>query len=143
MPNAILNYVIVVFLIICVLGMISVVDTYLKRKNEIYLYQVDTQHRLDKTPSDLLEEFINQCFIEYQLIVLIPKQELHINTDREREICTDLTARVAKYISPHLLAVVSQQYNTDMIHDIIADKIYIIVTNYVVSHNETIQTQGK
>ena len=138
MPNAILNYAILIIVILVGISFYNVIDTYLKNKNEIFRYQVDTQHKSDKSASQILEDFIGQCFAEYQIIVLIPKQELYINSDREKEICTDLGNMISKYISPHLINVLSQEYNTDMLHDIIADKIYIIVTNYVINHNATI-----
>ena len=144
MPNVILNYIIVVILVFCLIGLISVIDSYLKKKNEILQYQVDiayTPH--DKSSSQILEEFISECFTEYQVLVLIPMNELYIGPEREQQICTDLATRVANHISPHFLNILYRQYNKLTIHDIIGDKIYMMVTGYVVEHNQSIDTSPK
>ena len=140
MHNTILNYIIIGILLFFVLLVIALIDNYFRKKNEILQYEVDTRYTFNKPISKVLEDFIQECFDEYQLMVLIPKQELYINDDRQLEICKDLSNKVAKYISPRLLNTLYQWYNKDTIYEIIADKIYMIVANYVVQHNATIKS---
>ena len=58
--------------------------------------------------------------------------------EREKEIRNDLVQKVVDRISPMALDKISLFYNVHKIDEIIADKVYITVMNYVVSHNDLI-----
>ena len=68
-------------------------------------------------------------------MILIPKREMYISDEREQEILSDLAAKVAERISPNLIERLSQFYNPNSIDKIIADKISIAVSNYIINNN--------
>ena len=72
-------------------------------------------------------------------MVLIPKNELYITDEREKEIRNDLVQKVVQRLSPMALDKISLFYNVHQIDSIIADKVYITVMNYVVSHNAIVE----
>ena len=59
-----------------------------------------------------------------------------INSDREAEIRGEVINLVSSRISNAALDKVSLFYNVTNIADILADKIYIAVMNYVINHNQ-------
>lgn len=97
-------------------------------------YEINTRLTEYKA-ADLLNSFIEDCFIDYQLMILIPKREMYISDEREQEILSDLAAKVAERISPNLIERLSQFYNPNSIDKIIADKISIAVSNYIINNN--------
>ena len=101
-------------------------------------YEINTRLAEYKA-AELLNSFIEDCFMDYQLMILIPKREMYISDEREQEILSDLAAKVAERISPNLIDRLSQFYNPDSIDKIIADKISIAVTNYIINNNRPIQ----
>lgn len=101
-------------------------------------YEINTRNSQFDS-AEILNTFINDCFVDYQLMILIPRNELYISDEREQEILSDLAAKVAERISPNLIDRLSQFYNPDSIDKIIADKISIAVTNYIINNNRPIQ----
>ena len=69
-------------------------------------------------------------------MVLAPRNEGYITEQREEEIRSDLVAKVSERISPIAMDKLSLRYNISNIDRVIGDKIYIVVTNYVVEHND-------
>lgn len=128
-----------VILIACIfcLIVIAIKDnrTYKQQMIRISQYSVNIQATIDDSIQDLLTSIINECFEDYKLLVLYPKNENYITDAREEEIRKDLVNKVAERISPMSLDKLSLRYNLDNIDMVIADKIYIIVTNYVVETN--------
>jgi len=108
---------------------------------ERYIANINTN--IDQTIPAILELIINDCFTDYQLMILIPKNELYITDEREKEIRHDLISKVAERLSKESLDRLSLFYNIRNIDKIIADKIYIIVMNYVISHNRVIPSPEK
>ena len=89
-----------------------------------------------------MNDIIDDCFRDYEIMVLVPKNELYITDEREKEIRNDLVAKVVERLSPMALDKISLFYNVHRIDEIIADKVYITVMNYVVSHNSLIEQQS-
>lgn len=122
----------------------SVVVLYLFYRNnrkhqerllELGRYSTNVQAVIDKNIPELLNDIIEDSFRDYEIMVLIPKNELYITDEREKEIRNDLVQKVVQRLSPMALDKISLFYNVHQIDSIIADKVYITVMNYVVSHN--------
>lgn len=106
-----------------------------KRLEELTLYQIHTASNIDQSIPEILDLIINESFADYKIKYLIPLEEGYINNEREAQIRKDLVALVTKRISSAALDKISLFYNIVNIADIIADKIYILVMNYVTEHN--------
>lgn len=102
---------------------------------EITLYQIHVQSQIDETVPEVLDLIIRESFNDYQLKSLYPLNEGYINSEREAEIRGELIALVSSRISNAALDKVSLFYNVTNIADVLADKIYIAVMNYVIEHN--------
>lgn len=99
-------------------------------------FQISAQTVIDETIPELLMRIIDECFTDYQLMILAPRNEGYITEQREEEIRSDLVAKVSERISPIAIDKLSLRYNISNIDRVIGDKIYIVVTNYVVEHND-------
>lgn len=106
---------------------------------ELSRYSINVQAIIDKNVPLLLNDIIDDCFRDYEIMVLAPKNELYITDEREKEIRNDLVEIVVKRLSPMALDKISLFYNVHNIDEIIAEKVYITVMNYVVSHNAVIE----
>lgn len=98
-------------------------------------YSTNINALIDDSIPRLLESVITECFNDYQILVLIPKNENYITDEREKEIRDDLVMKVSERLSPMMLDKLSLWYNPVNIGSVIADRIYILVMNYVVEHN--------
>lgn len=101
----------------------------------VEVYRVNVSAVIDQTIPDLLATIILESFSDYQIIALATRDEGFINDAREMEIRTDLVAKVSERLSDATLDKLSLYYNRENIANIVADKIYITVMNYVVDHN--------
>lgn len=110
---------------------------------ELGRYSTNVQVSIDKSITTLLHDIIDDCFEDYQIMVLVPKNELYITDEREKEIRSDLVQKVVDRLSPMALDKLSLFYNIHKIDEVIADKVYITVMNYVVSHNALIEQEAK
>lgn len=107
-----------------------------RRKIEsITLYQIHTSSKIDQSIPEILDLIIKESFADYQIKYLLPLDERFINSERESIIRKDLAALVTSRISNAAMDKISLFYNVANIADIIADKIYILVMNYVTEHN--------
>lgn len=105
---------------------------------ELGRYSTNVQAMIDDNIPGILEAIINDAFRDYQIMNLIPRGELYITDEREKEIRSDLIDKVVIRLSPMALDKISLFYNVHQIDAIIADKVYITVMNYVVDHNSVI-----
>ena len=96
---------------------------------------VNKQAVIDETIPRILDLIITECFEDYKLLVLIPKNEFHINDKREDEIRRDLAEKVETRLSPVAVDKLSLYYNINNLDKIIGEKIYISVMSYVIEVN--------
>ena len=106
-----------------------------KRLEEITLYQIHTAATIDSSIPEILDLVIHESFTDYQVKFLAPLDEGYIKEEREAQIRKDLVQLVTVRISSAALDKISLFYNIANIADILADKIYIVVMNYVTEHN--------
>ena len=98
-------------------------------------YNINVAANIDRSIPGVLEYLIQDCFNDYKVKNLAYKIEEYITPEREAEIRKDLVEVVTKRLSRATLDKLSLFYNIDSIATILADKIYIIVMDYVVDHN--------
>lgn len=131
----------ILVLIFCIICLIIIgVAILLNRKHQKYLeelmrYQVNVTSNIDKSIPEILDLIIQESFTDYRIKHLEPLNDGFINSEREIEIRKDLIEIVTVRISGAALDKLSLFYNINNIADILADKIYICVMNYVIDHN--------
>jgi len=113
-------------------------NKYRKRLEKLSYYQINTTAKIDQSIPELLELIINESFRDYQVMHLVALNEGFINSEREAQIRKELVNLVTNRISNASLDKLSLFYNLENIANILADKIYIIVMDYVVKHNSGI-----
>lgn len=109
-----------------------------KHIEDITMYQIHTSAQIDSSIPEILDLIIQESFTDYQVKYLTPANDGYINSEREAEIRKELVAVVTSRISSAAIDKISLFYNIKNIADIIADKIYILVMNYVIDHNENL-----
>lgn len=122
-------------IMLCLITVILITNIQHKRKLE-YLtrYQINVNANIDQTIPAILELIITESFNDYKIKYLVLDQS-YINETKEAEIRKDLCELVSSRISEAALEKLSLFYNMANIGAIIADKIYIIVMDYVAAHN--------
>lgn len=135
-------YIFIICLIIFIAGIItlsaiSIICTWKNQKiaQKLLKYQIDVNSTIDKSIPEILDLVITECFNDYRIKFLDPVENGHINAEREAEIRKDLIDIVTGRISEATLNKLSLFYNINSIADILGDKIYICVMNYVIAHN--------
>lgn len=116
-------------------------NKYRKNLEKLSYYQINTAAKIDQSIPELLELIISESFRDYQVIHLVHLNEGYINNEREAQIRKELVNLVTNRISNATLDKLSLFYNLENIANILADKIYIIVMDYVVKHNSGIPEQ--
>lgn len=127
------------FSVLCVFLISYSIKSGIKYRNEMLKtsrYNINTQAIIDDSITLLLNSIIDECFTDYKVLVLEPRQEGYISSEREDEIRKDLISKIVERLSPMSLDKLSLRYNIENIDRIIADKVYIVVTSYVVEHND-------
>lgn len=104
-------------------------------------YQINTSTQIDDAIPGFLALIIDECFNDYKIKELIGSEDEYINSERESEIRKGLTSLVTQRISNAALDKLSLFYNISEIAEILADKIYITVMNYVIEHNTKFSNQ--
>ena len=117
-----------------------VISNWRHRKNieRMTMYQINVTSTIDSSIPEILSMVIRECFDDYQIKTLLPLEEGYINSEREAEIRKGLVEVVTSRLSSATLDKLSLYYNIKNIADIIADKVYITVLNYVVNHNNAV-----
>lgn len=117
-----------------------VISNWRHRKNieRMTMYQINVTSTIDSSIPEILSMVIRECFEDYQIKTLLPLEEGYINSEREAEIRKGLVEVVTSRLSSATLDKLSLYYNIKNIADIIADKVYITVLNYVVNHNQAV-----
>ena len=123
---------------ILTLAAISLINTHKNQKavQEIMKYQIHVNADINSSIPEILDLVITECFNDYRIKFLEPIERGFITAEREIEIRSDLVRIVTGRISEATLDKLSLFYNINSIADILADKIYICVMNYVVDHNK-------
>ena len=90
--------------------------------------------------SEMFDTLIDSCFMEYFLFDPV-EEGTYINAEVERKIAIDITSKVISRITTEILSKLRLIYIIDTeeeLSDIIAKKVYIRVTDFIVSNNKPI-----
>ncbi len=88
--------------------------------------------------SEMFDILIDSCFIEYFLFDPV-EEGTYMNAEMEKKIATDITSRVISRITTEILSKLRLIYIIDTeeeLSDIVAKKVYIRVTDFIVSNNK-------
>ena len=88
--------------------------------------------------SEMFDILIESCFIEYFLFDPV-EEGTYMNAEMEKKIATDITSRVISRITTEILSKLRLIYIIDTeeeLSDIVAKKVYIRVTDFIVSNNK-------
>lgn len=141
--NSITALLVIMAVVLIVLATIVVITNirYKKKLLEISMYQINTSAQIDGSIPEILSLVIDECFNDYKIKELLPVQDEYINSEKEAEIRKGLTNMVTHRISNAALDKLSLFYNITDIAEILADKIYITVMNYVLNHNNQFENR--
>jgi len=89
-----------------------------------------------------LDSLISECIQEYSLMNGIAGLTF-INDKEETKIRTEVTNMVVAKMSDQLVSKLIAQYNENVIHEIVATRVYIIVMNLVIEINKDKPTSDK
>ena len=131
----------IILIIALAIAIISVRAIWLEHRHkksleELSRYQMHLGMPINDIPT-ILNMVIDECFTDYK-IKFLSLNDKPINDTEEKLIRSNLTDMVVNRMSPAILDKLSTYYNLKNIGDIIADKIYIIVLQYVSDHNAKI-----
>lgn len=131
-----------IFLILAfALAVFAIWTNYLYRKKleELTEYQINVSANIDSSIPEILDLIIQESFTDYQIKFLAHRELGYINEEEEIKIREGLINVISLRISDASLDKLSLFYNKKNIADILADKIYIAVMNYVIEHNKSIE----
>ena len=145
MCNALMVLIAIAIIIMTTLAIIVIIinNKHKKRIEEISTYQINVSANIDQSIPEILNIIIDESFTDYKIKTLLPLNEEYINNEREVEIRKGLVNLVTARISSAALDKLSLFYNIENIADILADKIYIVVMNYVMEHNMALEQPDK
>lgn len=83
----------------------------------------------------ILDELIDDIFSIYVVINYEYIENLYIKEDEQNVMIKEIAEEVISKLSPDLVERLSLVYNKDKIPEIISQRIYIKVTDYVISKN--------
>lgn len=135
-----LLFIAIVVLAFCCYG------TYKQTKQsliQLTKYDINCRTSIDASIPHILDLIIDDCFTDYKIMVLIPKNESYITAEREKEIRSDLIHKLTERLSPEAVEKLSIFYNIKNIDKVIADKIYITVMNYCIEHNQVLPSEKR
>lgn len=122
-------------IILVILSLISLIRTIKVKINQDML-KLPQAHSLSEI-TNLIDSFITIEFENYKINYLAHK-DIYINREHEKKIMNDIIERVSKNLSLPLLNSLSLYYNKDSISDLIAEKVYFVVSLYVSQNNKII-----
>ena len=91
--------------------------------------------------NDLLDSFIEDVFNEYIINSSDLIQKTYITSDDETKMRSDLIDLVGDRLSPYVYQKLSVYYNEQAIPDIIAARVFQVVTAFVVTNNKPKQSK--
>lgn len=110
---------------------------YLDRVRDLKLLEIQLNTVIEpEAIKGLLDDFIADIFEEYLINSSDIIQKPYITSDDEVKMRVDVVNLVADRLSPYLYQKVAVYYNEQAIPDIIAAKVYQMITAYVIDNNK-------
>lgn len=137
-------------IILCIMCLAAVViytvisnSKHRKAMEDISRYTVHTSAEIGSNIIEVLNIIIQDAFTDYSIKTLIIYEGQYINSEMEDEIRRGLVSLVSSRISNAAIDKLSLLYRPENIANIIGDKIYITVMNYVIAHNNQLENSKK
>jgi len=98
-------------------------------------YMINVNYKI--TPEDfaLLPSLIEECFLEYLALNEAFKDTHYIDSKSEAEIVKHVSYKILNTISPAMIDKLSLIYNKDGLGELINEKVYLRVMQYVIENN--------
>lgn len=130
-------FIIDIFVILSVIGLATIllnVTQLLQQKinNERYVAEININ--VYEEVIQLMDDLIATCFTDYLYMNGLIGMD-YITEKDETEICRGVASMLHERISSSVVDKISLIYSRDMIDDIIAEKIYISVSSFVIETN--------
>jgi hypothetical protein len=106
------------------------------RETDILEYEKLTRRRPPISDMDSeIEDFVRNCLTEYCVMHPEISKLTQINSKAEDLIRKTVSDMVKRRMSSVFIRRIEYYYSTDSIPEIIASKIYLIITDFVLNHN--------
>lgn len=117
---------------------LHMISNHVIARKTLNISVLDIQLRTNLNPgiSDILDEFIQECFNDYTLLNLAYVKDQYISSEAEQKIVSDIATIVSDRISPTMFKQLSVYYNEKAIAGIISNKIYELVMMYTIEMNK-------
>lgn len=128
---------IIAILIFGFIGIYFVVELgkHWRRQDATNKYKIDLTYDTSKV-EEILDATIFQMITDYVTKELAFREDIsYINDDLQNEIRNNVISQLSMRLPPSFMNKLELIYNSEDIPDIIADKIYMAVTAYVISNN--------
>ena len=130
--------------LICIVWLIyraeNIYRNYLDRKTDIEEMKGLIEFDYDKTKNgigEFLNRFVTDAMQDYAMYHIVPDTGLsYIDKEKENQIRSDLTEMISKRLSPSIRKKIELCYSDEYFADVMAEKIFFIVTIYVADYNE-------
>lgn len=118
------------------ISMIYVYHIHRKELEKIMNYEINIGAKIDNEIPNILETFVVSIFTDYKLKFLEADSSLlYINSEKELEILHDLGNLCSNRLSPAMVDKLSLFWKREQIAEVISDKIYLVVMQYVATFN--------
>lgn len=104
---------------------------------ESAMFQFHSTINLTGDALEVLDDFIDKIFDEHIMLKGDYSNVPYINSTEEANLRQEIINKVSSRISSTMYYQLSLYYNKDSIPDIIGEKIYELVSLYVIQHNST------
>ena len=131
-----------IYFIVISIIIIYAIRSYNKAKTSesaLTQYSLNLAAPLHEDMAPILDNMITKALDEYRVLNLGYKNE-YINEKQEQEIVNAVKDSISNRISPVFMDRLSLQYNKDALPDVIAKKIILHVTAFVVENNSNQNT---
>lgn len=131
-----INTILLGLIVISLYILIFIIRRYLSAINEIKQFKIMTDAQVDESLYKIIDEYIDYIFNDYLILVFELRDLDYINTEEEKKMIKDLLERIMGRMSNTIMSKMILLYNKDMIPDILAEKVTIKVTQYVLEYNK-------
>ena len=126
----------VVAIVVLGLAMIVVYHVHKKELERLTSYEINVSATIDEEIPNILEKFVNNIFTDYRLKFLdLQYMETYISDDHQQLIYKEFADICGNRMSPAMMDKLSLFWKREAIAEVLADKIYLTVVNYVAVHN--------
>lgn len=111
----------------------------IKQKRQLEQLKINLDYHITDDDFILMDKLIGETFQQYQILNIELLNKDHITEELQTKMIEDLLRKVLKRMSPIYMNKLSYIYNAEHIEDIILEKIKIIVIDYAVENNNTLE----